>query len=243
MHEPRQLILLILKKQIMFQSVFYTFGFIALLCLFSCHPSPSKETNLTVNKTNQEELPFFNQPDWTPEWISKADSAYKNIHSIPDFAFTNQEGKKISQDNVSGKIYVTNFFFSRCRGICPKMTGNMQKLQEAYIKDPEVMLLSYSVTPESDSVPVLKKYAADNNINADKWSLLTGDRESIYTLAKREYFAGDSIGYYQAGNEFLHTENFILIDKHKRIRGVYNGTLPVEIERIKNDISTLKLEE
>lgn len=227
----------------MSKTLFYTIRFILMLCLFACRPSSSNKINDPHAKQDQESLPFFNQPDWTPEWISKADSSYKKIHSIPDFSFVNQDGKKVTQETVSGKIYVANFFFSRCRGICPKMTGNMQKLQEAYLNDPEVMLLSYSVTPESDSVPVLKKYAADNNVYAAKWNLLTGDREKIYTLARHEYFAGDSIGYYQAGNEFLHTENFILIDKHKRIRGVYNGTLPVEIERIKTDINTLKSEE
>lgn len=216
---------------------------IALVFSYSC--KQSSDTKIITQATNSvdESLPFFNQPDWTPEWIALSDSAYKNIHTIPDFSFTNQDGESITQEYVSGKIYVTNFFFSRCRGICPKMATNMQILQEAYKSDSDIVLLSHSVTPEADSVPVLKQYAIDNKVDSRKWNLLTGDKSKIYQLAKREYFAGDSIGYYQTGNEFLHTENFILVDKHRRIRGVYNGTLLLEIDRIKNDIIALKRED
>lgn len=190
-----------------------------------------------------DQLPFFNKPDWTPEWISAEDSSYAFIHTIPDFSFIDQEGKIFDQNRVKGKIYVANFFFTRCRIICPKMTTNMSLLQDAFSGDSSIHLVSHSVTPELDSVAVLKKYANENKVNADCWTLVTGDLDAIYTLARKQYFAGDSIGYFQAGNEFLHTENFILIDKHRRIRGVYNGTLPVEIDRIKQDIATLKKEE
>jgi protein SCO1 len=227
----------------MLRNFLYITGIIALIFAFSCKQSSDTKTITDSAKSVDESLPYFNKPDWTPEWISNSDSAYKSIHTIPKFSFTNQEGNTITQDYVKGKIYVANFFFSRCRGICPKMATNMQLLQEAYKNDPDISLLSHSVTPEADSVSVLKKYAIDNNVDAKKWNLLTGDKSKIYSLAKREYFAGDSIGYYQTGNEFLHTENFILVDKQRRIRGVYNGTLLVEIERIKNDINTLKLEE
>lgn len=221
----------------------YITGIIITYTFFSCNQSASDKKPEEVAIETNESLPFFNKPDWTPEWISNTDSAYKSIHSIPKFSFTNQDGNTITQDYVNGKIYVANFFFSRCRGICPKMATNMQMLQESYKNDPDIILLSHSVTPEADSISVLKKYALDNNVDAKKWNLLTGDKSEIYSLAKRQYFAGDSIGYYQTGNEFLHTENFILVDKHRRIRGVYNGTLALEIERIRTDINTLKLEE
>jgi protein SCO1/2 len=118
----------------------------------------------------------------------------------------------------------------------------MYLLQEALKQDTNILLLSHSVTPETDSVNVLKKYAIANKVNSKQWHLLTGSKKDIYDLAKKQYFAGDSVGYYQTGNEFLHTENFILIDKQQRIRGVYNGTLLVEIERIKEDINILKQE-
>jgi protein SCO1/2 len=122
------------------------------------------------------------------------------------------------------------------------MTSNMALLKAAYTNDKEVLFLSHSVTPDTDSISVLKKYAIANHINSKQWHLLTGPKEEIYKIAKQQYFAGDSVGYYQTGNEFLHTENFILLDKHQRIRGVYNGTLLVEIDRIKEDIAILKNE-
>lgn len=213
-----------------------------LITLLSCGEI-KKDPSLDKIASEQETLPFFNQPDWTPVWIRPTDPEYKKIHQIPSFSLVNQEGKTITEKDVEGKIYVANFFFTTCRNICTRMTNNMHLIQDVYGNDDEIYLLSHSVTPQSDSVPRLKKYALENKISSDKWSLLTGDKSSIYRLAKQEYFAGDTIGFYQTGNEFLHTENFILIDKHRRIRGVYNGTLLVEIERIKEDIAILKKEE
>ena len=119
----------------------------------------------------------------------------------------------------------------------------MGTLQERFKNDADVLFLSHSVTPEMDSVPVLKKYALNKGVISGKWHLLTGNTNDIYRLAKKEYYAGDTIGYYQTGNEFLHTENFILVDKQRRIRGVYNGTLSLEMERLIDDIGTLKKEE
>lgn len=188
-------------------------------------------------------MPFINKPDFTPEWIKPSDPAYATIHRIPAFSFTDQDGQIITEKTVAGKIYVADFIFTRCGSICPKMTGNMSTLQEKFKNDDDVLLLSHSVTPDIDSVPVLKKYAQEKGIISGKWHLLTGNKDSIYRLAKKEYYAGDTIGYYQTGNEFLHTENFILLDKQRRIRGVYNGTLPLEMERLIDDIATLKKEE
>ncbi len=188
-------------------------------------------------------LPFINKPDFTPEWIEPGDPAYKSIHTIPSFTFINQDGKTVTEKDVEGKIYVTDFIFTRCGSICPMMTTNMSTLQEKYKNDDGVLLLSHSVTPTMDSVPVLKRYAEAKGIISGKWHLLTGKEDQIYALAKKQYFAGDTIGYYQTGNEFLHTENFILVDTHRRIRGVYNGTLALEMERLMDDIATLKKEE
>ena len=115
-------------------------------------------------------------------------------------------------------------------------------LQQYFKNDNAVLFLSHSVTPESDSVPILKAYSYLNKVDYYKWRLLTGSKKEIYTLARQQYFAGDSIGVYQSDKDFLHTENFILVDKHRRIRGVYNGTLLVEIDRIKEDIEILKNE-
>ncbi len=188
-------------------------------------------------------MPFINKPDFTPEWIAVEDSTYARIHTIPPFSFIDQNGETVTEKTVAGKIYVADFFFTRCVSICPKMTANLLKVQEHFTNDPDVMILSHSVTPDMDSVPVLHKYAQDRGVvNNGKWRMLTGKQEDIYQLAKKEYYAGDTIGYYQTGNEFLHTENFILVDRKRRIRGVYNGTLEIEIERLIQDIETLKSE-
>jgi protein SCO1 len=197
--------------------------------------------NKTADKTLA--LPFINKPNFTPEWIAADDTAYKNIHTIPAFSFTDQDGKTITEKDVAGKIYVTDFIFTRCGSICPVMTTNMTTLQEKYKNDDGVLLLSHSVTPQMDSVAVLKRYAGAKGIISGKWHLLTGNEDQIYAMAKKQYFAGDTIGYYQTGNEFLHTENFILVDKHRRIRGVYNGTLTLEMDRLIDDITTLKKED
>ena len=216
------------------------FFIFCLIALGACNNATN--SNMVQNKDSIVALPFFNQPDWTPEWIGETDSAYKNIHAIPSFSFLDQNGIVVDENLVNGKIYVANFFFTKCRNICPKMTNNMHLLQESFKDDTSILLLSHSVTPETDDVMVLNKYALDNKVDAAKWHLLTGDKKAIYGLAKQQYFAGDTVGYYQSGNEFLHTENFILVDQHRRIRGVYNGTLPVEINRIIEDIAILKSE-
>jgi protein SCO1 len=195
------------------------------------------------NKPQALPLPFFNKPDFTPEWIDVKDSSYKSIHTIPAFSFINQDGKTVTQKTVEGKIYVADFIFTRCGSICPKMTTNMGILQAKFKNDAGVLFLSHSVTPDMDSVPVLKKYAEEKGVISGKWHLLTGNKDEIYTLAKKQYFAGDTIGYYQTGNEFLHTENFILVDTKRRIRGVYNGTLPIEMDRLIEDIGELKKED
>ena len=201
--------------------------------LFSCGQEQKKKAEETI-------LPFFNRPDWTPEWIDKSDPAYDSIHSIPAFSFTDQRGERVTEKDITGKISVSAFFFIKCRNICPKLISNMHRLQESFSNDSSVVFLSYSVDPASDSVPVLRQYAMDNGIDGNRWHLLTGDIDKIYWLAKKEYFAGDSVGYYQAGREFLHTEHFILTDEHRRIRGVYNGTLLTEIDRIREDIAILR---
>ena len=206
--------------------------FILVMILVGCKSKPTESS-----------LPFINKPDFTPEWINKSDAGYNSIHRIPAFSFTDQDGETITEKTVDGKIYVADFIFTRCGSICPKMTTNMSLLQNKFKNNNEVLLLSHSVTPEMDSVPVLKRYAEEKGVISGKWHLLTGKESEIYDLAKKQYFAGDTIGYYQTGNEFLHTENFILVDKLRRIRGVYNGTLPLEMERLTDDINTLLKED
>ena len=145
-------------------------------------------------------------------------------------------------NNIDDKIYVADFFFTTCPGICLKMTGNMVKVQEAFKDDPEVLLLSHSVTPSIDSVPVLKNYADKNGVMENKWHLVTGDKTEIYDLGRNQYFVENDLGVPKDINDFLHTENFLLIDKNKHIRGIYNGLNRASIAQLITDIKALKLE-
>lgn len=195
-----------------------------------------------VHKATTERLPFYNTPDFTPVWLSPDDAEYQSIHTIAPFKLTNQLGETITNRQTKGKIYVANFFFASCGSICPKMMGNLADVQQAYLHDNRVMILSHTVTPTRDSVPVLFKYAADNHIDNKKWWLLTGKKDAIYNLARKAYFADEATGYNKSSNEFLHTENMILIDQLGRIRGVYNGTLKLEVANLINHIKLLEAE-
>ena len=147
----------------------------------------------------------------------------------------------MTQNTFSDKIYITDFFFTTCQTICPIMTGHMKEIQEAFKDDEEVLLLSHSVTPEIDSVEVMYAYAEKNNAIRGKWHLVTGDKKQIYKLARKSYFTTKSEG--DGGKyDMVHTENFVLIDKEKRIRGVYDGTNPEEIQQAIEDIKILKQE-
>ncbi len=207
---------------------------LALLTIFAC------KTEQKVNK--ETTLPFFNSAVFTPEWISETSNNYVDIHTIPAFKFTNQEGEFITNKTYEGKIYVADFFFTTCPGICPKLAKNMGELQAIFKDDDEVMFLSHSVTPEQDSVPVLKEYGIENKVNPKKWNLVTGDKKEIYNIARQGYFADEDFVKTQDEDAFIHTENFVLIDKKGRIRGVYNGTLAVEKDRILRHIQLLKKE-
>ncbi|SOE23493.1 protein SCO1/2 [Spirosomataceae bacterium TFI 002] len=194
------------------------------------------------NDSRVEVLPFFDEASFTPQWIDVTDQKLNSFHSIPDFHLVNQDGDSVSQKDLTGKIYVANFFFTTCPGICPQMTANLDILQEEYLNDNEIMLISHSVTPNRDSVEVLKSYADKRNIDSKKWLLVIGDREQIYNLGRNAYFVEENMGIEKTVDDFLHTENFVLIDKHKHIRGIYNGLQKTSIEQLKADIATLKKE-
>lgn len=187
-------------------------------------------------------LPFFTSASFTPQWIATSQEQYAKIHSIPDFSFVNQDGIAVNKQTYKDKIYVADFFFVSCPGICPKLTKNMGALQERFREDKEVLLLSHTVMPWRDSVPVLKEYALENKIDSQKWNLVTGDKDAIYKLARTAYFADEDFAKTQDEEAFIHTENFVLIDKKGRIRGVYNGTLEIETKRLIRHIEMLKKE-
>ena len=163
----------------------------------------------------------------------------KKYHTIADFSLTNQNGKTITQRDYKGKIYIADFFFTTCPTICPVMTKNMAGIQAQIIDDDDVLLLSHSVTPIIDSVAQLKKYALEKEVNDAKWNLVTGDKKQIYKLARKSYLAVKNDG---DGGPFdmIHTENFILVDKQRRIRGFYDGTKTGDIEKLLKDLDILK---
>ena len=192
----------------------------------------------------QKVLPYYNTPDFTPLFIKNdKEVEQKVIHTIANFSFLNQNNQYINQQNVEGKIHVANFFFTSCGSICPKMTNHMKLVQKAFLNDTTIQLLSYTVTPWIDSVQKLKVYAEANEIKATNWQLLTGSKAAIYELARQSYFAEEDLGFTKDSTEFLHTEHFILVDKTKRIRGIYNGTLLLEIQQLVKDIQLLKQED
>ncbi|MEL6560710.1 MAG: SCO family protein [Bacteroidota bacterium] len=208
----------------------------SVVLLSGCYSS-SKESNSRVDR-----LPYYQEATFTPVWFESKDDVPDDFHQIPSFSLINQLGDTVTEKSVAGKIYVTDFFFTVCPGICPKMTSNMSLIQEEFLQDETVMLLSHSVTPESDSVSVLKNYAELKGIIADKWHLLTGPRQEIYDLGRSQYFVEEDLGIEKDADEFLHTENFVLVDKDLRIRGIYNGLKKTSINQLIADIKTLKSE-
>ena len=174
-----------------------------------------------------------------PDLVDSTLQHVKKYHTIADFSLTNQNGKNITQKDYKGKIYIADFFFTTCPTICPIMTKNMAEIQEVIKDDDDVRLLSHSVTPVIDSVAQLKKYALEKGVIDAKWNLVTGDKKQIYELARKSYLAvltdGDGGPF-----DMIHTENFILIDKERRIRGFYDGTKTEEIDRLLQDLEILK---
>ena len=185
-----------------------------------------------------ERLPIYQPASVNSELVDTTIVHKINYHKISDFSLINQNGETVTQSKYDNKIYVADFFFTTCQSICPIMTKNMKDIQDKLIKDSEVLLLSHTVFPEIDSVEVLKKYAVENQVIDSKWDLVTGDKKEIYDLARKSYLAAkDNIfGEY----EMIHTENFVLIDKKKQIRGFYDGTNKEEIDRLYKDIKILK---
>ena len=183
-------------------------------------------------------LPIFNPSDVNPELVDTTVQYISKYHTISDFSFTNQNGKSITQKDYEGKIYVADFFFTSCKSICPKMTTNLVEVQKAFLDNSKVKLLSFSVMPDVDSVSVLKEYAKINSVIDSKWNLVTGDKKAIYAMARKSYLAVKQ-GKPEELYDMVHTENFVLVDSKRRIRGFYDGTKKEEIQRLIEDINWL----
>lgn len=188
-----------------------------------------------------KKLKVYNPVDVNPSLVHESIKHITKDHKIADFKLINQNGKTITQKDYQNKIYIADFFFTRCTNICIAMAYNMSELQEFYKDDNDIMFLSHSVTPVIDSVSVLKKYAEEKGVIDGKWNVTTGSKKHIYNLARKSYMAvieeGDG-----GEDDFIHTEQFILVDKERRIRGFYDGTDRKDMEKLKEDITLLKQE-
>lgn len=187
----------------------------------------------------KKKLPIYQPSMVSQELVDSTLHYKKKYHTIANFELINQNGVTITQKDYTDKIYVADFFFTTCPSICPIMTKNMAYIQNSILNDPDVLLLSHSVTPRIDSVEQLKKYALEKGVVDDKWNLVTGDKRQIYELARKSYLAvktdGDGGPY-----DMIHTENFILVDKERRIRGFYDGTNSEDMEKLLGDLKILR---
>lgn len=179
-------------------------------------------------------LPFYDSADLTPHWTRSSS------HHIADFSLVTQEGAPLTRADVTSKVHVASFIFTRCAGICPAMVTQLSKVQAA-IGNREAMLVSYTVTPQDDTPEHLAAFGQLRGIDPQRWKLVTGDAEQIYGLARTSYFADDGRldGGKAATDQFLHTEKALLVDRDGRLRGVYNATIPHDVEKLIADLNVL----
>ena len=189
----------------------------------------------------EEKLPIY-QPNMVSfQLVDSTVQHVKRFHKIKDFSLVNQNGEKVTNENYRDKIYIADFFFTTCQGICPIMKENMIILQDEYKDDDQVYLLSHTVTPEIDTKEVLKKYSLEKGVIDSKWNLVTGDKKQIYNLARKSYLVAEDIEESELF-EMIHTENFVLVDPERRIRGFYDGTDQESMNALIYDIKVLKKE-
>ena len=191
--------------------------------------------SITTARSPGDGLPFYDNADFTPRWSDTVE------HTIGDFSLVTQTGAAITRDDLRGRLHVGSFIFTNCDVICPTLVTQLSKVQAAVANRNNVLLVSYSVSPRNDSVAVLNKFGADRGIDPEHWKLVTGDESTIYRLARDSYFADDGrLDESQTTAElFLHTEKVLLVDKNGQLRGVYNGSLPFEIEKLLADLELL----
>ncbi|WP_299823311.1 SCO family protein [uncultured Pontibacter sp.] len=208
----------------------YTLSLAAALCLGyfpACNHSEATEKTLPILGERQA-------VERVVDGKTVVDTLY---HQVPDFAFVNQDSQRVTQQTFAGKIYVTDFFFTTCPTICPKMKSQMLRVYEQYKDEPNLVLLSHTIDPQHDTVAVLKDYAERLNVQTDKWQFVTGDKDSIYDVALK-YMVTAMEDEQEAGG-FVHSGAFVLVDENRRIRGIYDGTDPAQVDRLINDIPVL----
>lgn len=195
----------------------------------------------SCGKKVKQALPYYNTPDFTPIWIENSEAA-KPLHQVGSFTCTDQQGNMITEKTMEGKITVVSFFFTSCGGICPKIVNNLKTVDGRFSTNGKVQLFSYSVTPEIDTLERLQWYEQKNDLQSLSWHLLRGNKSEIYKLARQSYFAEEEMGFTKDSTDFLHTEHVLLIDPQRHIRGVYNGTIALDAERLADDIRILSAE-
>lgn len=196
---------------------------------------------------NVPTLPYYSDATFTPHWFASEAEVPTDFHRIGEFTLQDQRGAVVTEAEFSGKLYIANFFFATCPGICPMTMANMKRLQGAFAADEDVLLISHSVTPDRDSVAVLRDFAERTQVLATKWYLVTGEREHLYALGKHSYFAEEDLGTSLVDptssareDAFLHTESFFLVDAERHIRGIYNGMNSAAVTQLIADVRTLQ---
>jgi len=189
--------------------------------------------------SHNNELPYYRSAQLVPEWLSAREASAPDLHRVGAFALVDQHGQQVSQASLSGKITVAHFFFTRCRDVCPLTTHALIGVLDALPAEPRLQILSYSVTPKRDSVAALAQFAQEHHIADARWHLLTGDPATTARLARQSYFVSLGEGKNWGVDSIAHTETLVLVDGEGRLRGFYAGTLPLEIERLVEDVKVL----
>ena len=186
-------------------------------------------------------LPYFDAADFTPKWLT-TDTVPAGFHQVPPFELDSHLGRTVTAADMDGQITVVDFFFATCHGICPSLSRSMKTIDTTLAGMPDLLLLSHSVTPDRDTVAVLREHATRIGAESGRWHLLTGDRGRIYRLARDVYFVDEDMGEPRGEDDFLHTEMMVLLDGKRRIRGIYNGVHTASVRQLIEDIGTLHQE-
>lgn len=198
-----------------------------------------------MSSKKEKPLPIINPIDVNEEMVDPELLRIGFGHHIGAFRFLNQNGKWITDREMKGKISVVEYFFTTCKSICPIMNQQMQRVHSAFIQDQGVKIFSFTVDPEIDTVEQLKRYAESHQATPGKWHFLTGNKADLYALARKSFFVlkpAEAQNLGDAGSDFIHTNNFVLIDKNLRIRGYYDGTSLKEVNELISDIKRLQNE-
>lgn len=195
-----------------------------------------------MNQPKEKPLPVINPVDLEPEMVDGTLLRKGINHKIGKFSFQNQEGNTITDQDVRGKVFVAEYFFTTCGTICPRMNVQMQRVQKAYAENNAVKILSFTVNPEVDTVEQMKMYAEGHGADAEQWWFLTGNKDSLYSLARKSFFVlkpAEAKNLGDVGSDFIHTNNFVLVDREMQIRGYYDGTSTKEVDQLIHDVQHL----